>query len=229
MNLSVLKVTVALTEDIHFKDISYKISNLINHSMLKDDNLKKLHKSNEKFKHYSFSNFQPIEMDKIYRKGYFYTFEMKSSKSELLEKFKKVLDRTIFENMVVYSVKEEEITIKVLNEIISVTPVVITKDNKCYDKRNIIILKNTISKNAIRKCNEIYDLNIDENHEFIDNIEIISHQPIVTNYKKGIFIGNKLKMSIKEDMISQKIGQVILGSGLGEKNSQGMGYCKGFH
>lgn len=222
-----LNITIALMKNIYLKDLYFELNKLINFSMAKSQFLLDLHNKNG-FKHYSFSNFTPIEKDYIYKKGNFYNLSLQSLDNKIIQEFKHCLDKLIFNEMVVYNTNIKTIKLNQLKDIVTITPFVVTKDNKCLDKKSIIFIKNALIKNSIRKFNDFYKQNIDEDFDFMENIEIINAQPIVANYKGGVLIGNKCRITIKDDELSQKIGQVILGSGLGEKNTIGMGYCKGF-
>jgi len=60
---------------------------------------------------------------------------------------------------------------------------------------------------------------------FIEFIQQTNFKPIKVVYKNTSLIGNKMIIGVKSDEISQKLAFTILGAGLLEKNSIGMGYC----
>lgn len=67
MNFELI-ITVLLRENVHYEDSLQLIGGFINKTMLQNENLKALHKR-KGYKNYVFSNFYPIEKDKIYKKN----------------------------------------------------------------------------------------------------------------------------------------------------------------
>ncbi|APU86937.1 CRISPR associated Cas6 family protein (plasmid) [Clostridium botulinum] len=81
---------------------------------------------------------------------------------------------------------------------------------------NLLHKHNTISCNKLTTQDTIFHC-----------LSITNNKTIYIPYKKGLLLGNKLKIQVKEDDISQTLATVALGAGIGEKNSIGMGFCYG--
>lgn len=226
--MNILKIDVGLTEDISLNNLNNSLSSFLNNAMLKNEKLKIFHKSKDKFKFYSFSTLHPIEKDSIYKKGCFYSFEIKSPNKNFLIDLQKVLNRHSTQNIMCFNTSIITMNIKHINTIQTLTPSVITHNNNTWEKLNFILVKDKIIKNSIRKYNAFYNENIDENFDFISSIEFLNTYPIKINYKNTKIYGNKYNLTINDDDLSQKIAKFVCQTGLLEKNSLGLGFCKGF-
>ena len=84
-----------------------------------------------------------------------------------------------------------------------------------------------LHNNLVKKYKDLFgDIETDEN--FIELLEIKNRLPIAMKYKNGRIYGNKFFIRPKGDAVSQKLAFMVLADGLGEKNSLGFGFCKGF-
>lgn len=227
MNINKLRVSIFLKKDILLVDIYDQLSKFINSSMLKSDYLKNLHKNSQKFKLYSYSGLYPLAENNIYKKGTSYFFEINSSSLDILNEFKKVLN--LYSNDIFVSCMVEFIPKKLncIKKIISITPCVLTFNNKSLIEKRLCLVKNRIIANAINKYNLINNSSL-KNHDFIQCIECTNNKPIKVNYKEGFFFGFKVNLTIKDDDLSQRIAETIVNTGLLEKNSLGFGFCKGY-
>lgn len=226
--MQLLKVTIGLTEDIQLNNLNYTLSNFINSAMLKNEELKKIHKAKVKFKHYCFSGLTPIEKEKIYKKGCFYEFHIKSPNEEFLSNLKDILNKHSSNNIMCFNVSMNNVDIKNIEQIKSLTPAIITHENKTLIKPDLLFMQDKIRKNTIRKYNDFYNTSIEENFNFITSIEILNLKQIKVNYKNTSFFGNKFSLLINPDETSQKIAKFLIQTGLLEKNSIGLGYCISF-
>jgi CRISPR-associated endoribonuclease Cas6 len=122
-----------------------------------------------------------------------------------------------------------------INELYSVTPVVVSVENGRYwsiDKDgDILKLQRQLHDNLEKKYQEFYKEPIKGEQNFIQLLEIKNNYPqsiYLTKNKKDVrFFGNKFRIIPNEDEVSQKLAFVALACGLGEKNSFGGGFCLG--
>ena len=114
-----------------------------------------------------------------------------------------------------------------INELYTVTPAVLTVDNRFWVKGDSMeLLQRRIVENLLKKYKDYYQKEIEVEESFIQGIELKNHKPIGLKYKNMRLIGNKLTVLVNGDEDSQKLAFMALGTGLLEKNSSnGMGFC----
>lgn len=224
MNIKQLVISLYLKENIEKKEINEKLSIMINNVMQYDKELATLHLYHRKYKHYSYST--PITNEEYYQQGKIYKIYLNSKSENLLTRFKKALINYNNKSFVVCDVKYISKRIEIIKTIKTETPSVITINKVNLLDKDIMLMKERIIKNAIRKFNDYYNENIEENYNFISNIEILNKYPIGIKYKKGKIFGYKYRLIINTDELSQKIAELVLSSGVLEKNSLGLGFCK---
>lgn len=223
-----LNVFVTLKRNQKYMESYEGISKVMNLAMLKDDYLKELH-MRKGIKYYVFDIFYPIERDQIYKKDRNYSFHIRSVDAKFILLMKDSIENT--ENDL-FTVKKVEIKIKrqgFIDGIYTKTPAITVIDrHKCWiaEEYSLIALLDRIKCNTSRKYNEIYKKNIPCDFDFIESIEIQNKVPISIPYKDGHVFGNKMCVKIKKDDISQRLGFMLLGVGILEKNSAlGCGFC----
>ncbi|WP_132995963.1 CRISPR-associated endoribonuclease Cas6 [Sporanaerobacter acetigenes] len=218
--------TAYLLNDIYFDEVNEKTGKFINSSMLLDDELANIHESRG-YKYYVYDSLYPRESDKIYKKGRVYVFKIRSIDKDLITKIRKTITKTKSEYFQVVSTELKAYDQFFINELYTVTPVVLTVDNRFWVKRDSMeLLERRIVENLIKKYKDYYEEEIEVEESFIQGIEIKNYKTIGTKYKDIRLMGNKLTILVKEDEISQKLAFMALGTGLLEKNSSnGMGFC----
>jgi CRISPR-associated endoribonuclease Cas6 len=223
-----LVVTAMLTEDILYNKSYEKLSQLINLAMYQDEQLKQRHLLYKTYKFYNFSSLYPTEKDKIYKKGKVYIFTIRSADEYFANTIKKCL-KIASNNGSIVTVASELIEKKsqFISELRSVTPAVITngRDNHWKPGEDFNVLQDNINKNAKYKYEKFFDKEIGIAGSFFYGIEVLNNSPIFVSYKTGCLIGNKFKLLINPDELSQELATMCLSSGLGIKNSIGMGFC----
>ena len=228
MNYYELKIKVKLKKQIKMEEASYKIGVFINHSMLNTPLLKKLHK--EKFYKYVFDTFYPIERDKLYKKDKIYSFRLRSINLQLLNKMAMAIYNHEYGDIKAIDADLNMIEVNQIKELYTLKPVVVTEDNGgpwINGKNSIETLTRKLNENLEKKLNQ--SAGTDEYRDtgiFIDNIEITNRVPIKYKYKSVNLLGNKLRIEVKQDEISQHKALIALALGLGEKGSSlGAGFC----
>jgi len=228
MNYFEITITVLLKRDIYFADSGYVIGKNINRIMLLDEGLKELHPKKE-YKNYVFNSFYPLEKDKTYKKDKLYIFKIRSLDYEFCEKMYKLSAYLKSEDFKVISADIKETNKKIIKEIYTVTPLIITVDNKPWmQSDDLKLFKERIESNLEKKYKNFYNEDIYSNGEFINNITFKNRLPMYYNYKNIRLLGNKVSISIHDNEEAQKLAFLALAVGLGEKNSAvGAGFCEG--
>ncbi|HDR5276726.1 MULTISPECIES: CRISPR-associated endoribonuclease Cas6 [Bacillus] len=224
MNFELI-ITALLRDNIHYEDGLELIGGFINRAMLQNKKLKALHER-KGYKNYVYSNFYPFEKDKIYKQDRVYIIRLKSLDYGFLKDIKESLPT--IKNYVIqcFALEIKQLPQKHIVDLYTVTPVVITVDNKPFlPEDSLDILCNRLQANLEKKYKAFYGEKL-FTESFIQRIECINRKPIKTNYKGIKLLGNKFKITVKDDKKSQMLARVAIGAGIGEKNSAlGCGFC----
>ncbi|WP_129599674.1 CRISPR-associated endoribonuclease Cas6 [Anaerophilus nitritogenes] len=221
-----LTVTVMLKKDIFFAESGYIIGKNINKAMLLDEDLKTLHPRRE-YKYYVFNSFYPLEKNKTYIKGRVYVFKIRGLDCKYIEKFARCLQKLESYDFEVISVATSEVKQKHINKLYSITPIIITKDNKPWlQGDDVEEFKKRLEANMEKKYKNFFGEDIDVQGKFIKSLEFKNKLPMYFRYKGIKLLGNKVNIEIQENNIAQKMAFVAMAIGIGEKNSSvGAGYC----
>ena len=227
--------TAYLKRDITFKDSFEKIAKYISYSMAQIEKFEKLHNQNS-FKHYTFSNFTPIQKDKVYKRGNNYQFKIRSLDEEFIDRLEQTLRENINNpNFLVVIASKKIVKQFFINELYSITPVITSVENGKFwtlqQDGDIVKLYNQLHSNLDRKYQAFYGKKLQSSENFIKLLELKNQKPQTIwtskNGKSFRFFGNKFKIVPHEDEISQKLAFIALACGLGEKNSFGGGFLVG--
>jgi CRISPR-associated endoribonuclease Cas6 len=219
------KISICLKKDTSAEMVYQVISNSINSAFLKDEVLKRLHKENT-FKGYTFCSPYPVEASKIYLAQKVYLFRLRSIDLNFILKMKNLLPKCD-ESFKVLSFELYNCKHKYIDKLKTLTPAVSTLYNRNWTKEDgIEILRDRIHSNAVRKAKLFSRDKFQEPSEnFIEFISQTNIKPIRIPYKDTSLIGNKFELVPKSDPVSQELAQIVLGSGLLEKPSLGLGFC----
>jgi len=233
-----LNIAVLLKSDIGFQDNFEVLSKFINSAMFLDSQLAELHKESG-IKYYVFDGLYPIQKNGIYKKDNIYTFRLRSLDENFISKISKHL-KSVDDKILDVKVIEKKIFRQVpIYEINNITPTILSFKNDSgrlyhwtFEKDgDIVKLCNALQNNLIKKYESFFKETLNPTQNFIQLLQIKNQKPqtirITKNGKKIRLFGNKFKIIINEDKISQKLAFVALGCGLGEKNSYGGGFCVG--
>jgi len=222
-----LIVTSYLLKNIIFNEVNEKLAQLINKSMLYDTELKKKHEENQ-FKNYVFDSLYPREKDKVYKAGKIYVFRIRSLEEYFITKIRRLLSITSTDYFKVISGDIKKYEQRHIKELYTVTPALATIGKNIYwvPGDDIKILIERINANLFKKYKKYFGNSLNEEQLFFEKIKIMNKKPIAYKYKNTNLFGNKFKIAINGDEISQKLAFMTLGSGLLEKNATiGMGFC----
>ncbi|WP_089610918.1 CRISPR-associated protein Cas6 [Dehalobacterium formicoaceticum] len=218
--------TIQFLKDVTFDEVQSGIAELINRSMLLDEELKNFHHQRG-YKLYCFSAPYPLEQDKIYREGRMYCFNLRTMHLNFALKIKQYLSKTHGIAKVISS-DLKNYSFKHINELITLTPIVCTLNNRCWlHNDGIALLSERLHLNAYKKCKSLDDSFEETAEFFFDRIEILNKVAIKIKYKgkNTILLGHKIKLSVKPQPWAQQMANIVLASGALEKNSLGLGYC----
>lgn len=242
MKIYELKCTAFLKQDITYKNSYDILSSYINFSFLGDEELKELHEK-KGFKNYSFGNFYPPSKDKIYKNGNTYTFNIRSFNESFIDKLSKLLRENINNKYFqVVQANKKVINRFFINELITLTPTIVTikKEDGKYDfwttkkDGDILKLQKQLQDNLLKKYEDVFNEKLEPIQNFIQLMELKNHTPQSIYFRKKIndkkqinvrLLGNKFRLLINEDEVSQKLAFTALACSLGEKSSLGGGFC----
>lgn len=221
-----LTITVFLKKDIYFIETNALLSKIIIKAMALDKQLLEKHLDTG-YKHYVFSGFYPIEKDKYYKEGRVYIYRIRTLDSYLSQKLMENLPLIEDANIKTISVQVQEQKRRYINHIYTLTPAVATVNNEYWTLGDdIFLLQERIQNNLEKKYKDFYEEEIKIENPFISSIEILNKKPIVYRYKTTSIVGNRLRIFVNSDEISQKLAFIAVSTGLLEKNSAlGMGFC----
>ncbi|WMJ82290.1 CRISPR-associated endoribonuclease Cas6 [Clostridium sp. MB40-C1] len=228
MNFVELTVTIMLKKDIFFADSGYVIGKNINKSMLLDKDLKELHPKKE-YKHYVFNSFYPLEKDKIYKNGKLYIFKIRGLNLGFMRKVQECLQRLESHDFKVISVATSEVKQRRINELYTVTPLIITIDSKPWlQGEDLDLFKHRLEDNLEKKYKSFFNEDINIQDKFIKRLKFKNRMPMYFNYKGIKLLANKVSIEVQDNEEAQKIAFMAIAVGVGEKNSAiGAGFCSG--
>lgn len=229
MNVYQIRLKTYLLTDIPLDIVQKKITAFIDSAIGKDEKLLGLHEVNM-FKCYCSNLFFPQEADKIYKKDKIYTVTIRTISWQLAQFF--TSDGFInhcSREMKGLTVQPMIIQPRFIEMIYSLTPVVL-KDDEGYWRSfmNIDEYAYRIKTNLIKKYNQFFDQQLDEDFQLFNAIEFINRKPISCKYKNINLLGDKIRLHVAQDETAQLICHMALGTGIGEMNARGFGFvnCK---
>ncbi|MDR2790291.1 MAG: CRISPR-associated endoribonuclease Cas6 [Campylobacteraceae bacterium] len=231
MKVFELTCTAYLKNDIEFQNSFEIVAKYISFA-IHLAGLDEIHASRD-YKYYSFSDFYPTETDKIYKKGKIYKFTIRTLNETLAGAlYNNLKNNTNNQHFTVVEIFRKEISRFFINELYSVSPVIISVDNGRFwtmkESGDIERLMELLHNNIEKKYRSFFGEDIEVKQNFIQFIEIKNRVPqnitIIKDNKSVRFFGNKLKIIPNEDEVSQKLAFTAFGCGLGEKNSFGGGF-----
>jgi len=224
-----LKATVLLKQEVHYLHVPERIGSWISRSALNDPVLKQEHYSTG-YKHIVYGNPYPREKNGIYKKDRVYVITIRSSLNETLQRIARSLhilqEDNYFQLLALSRIQTKNP--KHILELVTVTPAIVTVDGKPWvPGGNIELLLSRIHANTEKKFNTMNpDQKVRLDHYFAHGVQVENSKPIALAYKGRKLLGNKIRLFIQEDPVSQQLAHTALGSGILEKNSVlGAGFC----
>ena len=237
-----LNCTLYLKEELYYLHLHERLSKFINEAFNDKDKLSKFHFKNG-YKHYCFDLLYNPHLkikNGIYPKENSYRFRLRSLERNLLENLQNRFVEVKNPTFVYISSAIKEIKKFFVQNLTSVTPVIVSVDVEntkqprhwtIKEDGDILRLSRQLHENLLKKYESFYKEKLNPSQNFIQLIEITNRVPqtirIDKNNKEIKFFGNKFKIIPNEDDISQKLAFLALSCGLGEKQSYGGGFCIG--
>lgn len=223
-----LKITLLLKQATHHLDVQEHIGHWLHRAQLSDANFKQAHYDRD-YKHYAFSSLYPIEKDGIYQQGRVYILTVRSPLRDTLNRIKTCIQHCREDDYFqLISCEQRTKRLSHITEMIAITPVIVTINHKPWlHEQSIELLLNQLHANAENKLRSLEpQLDVHTIQPFIQGIRVENNKPIALSYKGRKLLGNKLRLFIQDDPFSQRLAQIVLGSGVGEKSSSvGAGFC----
>lgn len=220
-----IRIKVYLLKDILLSEVLAKEAEYIDSALAQNEKWLEYHEANH-YKNYCFGGLYPVEKDGIYKSDHIYTITVRTVDSELAQYFSKVLRNHYTDAIKGLTVENRILPKKVIGEIYSLTPV-IQKSDEGYWKNRISLeeFERRLFENAVKKYNQYTGKKIEEDFQLYTNIVFLNKKPIANEYKGIRLLGDKVNLKIADHAQAQELAYFLLGTGLGEMNSRGMGYC----
>lgn len=223
MKVYQIRMKVYLQKDIHVDDAQTAITRMIDRSFLQVESLSKLHEENV-YKNYCYDLLCPLEKDKIYKAGNIYTLTIRTVDKKMADFFTYICPNTYTREIKGLTAEMRILPRKPIEFIYTLTPVIIKAEQgywkSCMEQSDY---EDRIKINLYKKWRQIYGENIADN-KFYTSFEFLNRNPVPMKYKTIKLLGDKLRLSIADDEISQELAYFSLGVGLGEMNSRGAGF-----
>lgn len=224
MDVFQLKFKIYLTENILMPELQGQITDLIDSTLSKDEEMSKFHKEN-KYKMYSYDRLYPLEQDKLYKKGNMYTLTLRTISLKVANFFQENLVYSEISSMKCFHVDVEIIPKRYIDTIYSITPTILKTDEGYW--RTVISIQEfekRLKVNLIKKYNMFFNQKLDEDFELYSRLEFLNTKPIPMKYKDIVFLGDKVKLYITENETAQNLAHMSIGVGLLENNARGAGF-----
>lgn len=215
---------VYLLEDISYDNALSSIAKLIDKSFTHTNEMQKFHHEN-KFKNYTYNSFYPIENNKIYKAGKMYSIQLRSLSLDLMKYFKIYLTNEFTDTLKVLTFDYKPITQRFINELYSLTPVVIkTEEGYWGTKISLAAYEEKLRNTLLKKYNSLGLGKLPNDTELFTCISLINKKPISVKIKDVKLLGDKVKLQVCDSPDAQLVSYLTLGYGLGEINARGCGF-----
>lgn len=216
--------TIRFYEDLPMREVQSGLAGLVSNAMLFDEQLKVLHQQN-RFKPYVFCAPYPLEPDRIYCGGRMYCFHLRTLDLSFALAMKDYLPRAKGAAKVV-SIELRSYPQTHVSELISLTPIICTVENRCWMPENGLgLLADRLHINSVKKYKALDASFMESDEPFFERIELLNRKPVIIDYKGTTLLGHKVHLNVKPNEWAQQLAFTALGGGLGEKNALGFGYC----
>lgn len=220
-----LNCKVYLLQNIELINMLKEISHMVDVALCSTDTMIKFHEENQ-FKNYCISGFKEIERDRIYKEGKVYSFSIRCISKEFAEFLCRQLSKADTNTMKGLVCDYKVIPHMYIDRLYTVTPAVVQIQEGGYWRNKITIdeYERLLFENSVKKYNSITGDKLDENFKLYDTISFLNKVPIKTNYKNVQLLGDKIELTINSDERAQAVAYMLLGVGLGCRNSRGYGF-----
>lgn len=227
MEISVfeLRLKVYTLVDINLEEVLLAEAEYIDSAFALDDEWLRFHENNE-YKNYTFSGLYPLAKDGIYKKDNVYTITIRTVDSRLEQYMRKTLANHYTDKMKGLTITSRIIPKKFINQLYTLTPVIQKYDGGYWKKAvSIDEYEKRLFANAVKKYNAFTGEKIDEDFQLYNEISFINKKPVKFPCKGIVLLGDKINLKIADNKLAQELAYFLTGTGLGETNSRGAGFC----
>lgn len=225
INVIQIRLKIYLLKDIPADRAQAEIAAFIDRGLVQSVEFAKLHNENQ-YKGYCFDSFYPIEPGKIYHKDKIYTLTIRTIDAELALFFERQAVNGYTGTMKALTSEVKLIPSKHIDVLWPLTPIILKCENGYWrDTLSVEKYEERLKVNLLKKWNQFYGEKLSEDFEMFTGIEFMNKAPITVSYKEIRLLGDKPRLYIAENKMAQKLAQLAIGTGLGEINARGYGFC----
>ena len=223
-----LRVDMILKDSIPYYEAGEKVGQLLNQTLCKDPKYLIFHEESKDYKFYVYDSFSPFESDGIYREKKRYRIRLRTVKADLADYFLESLSGENTKHMECIGVDIKVIPQKFIEEIYTLTPVILKNYPEGYWKDNLSVaqFEKRLFENLVKKYRTLTGKTMEEDFLLYNKIEFINKKPIKVTYKGITLLGDKLRIIPAQNKSAQDLFYMALGTGLLENNSNGCGFIK---
>lgn len=229
MRVYEIRLKLYLLQSIEVNKVQSKVTAFLDQGFAARPELLEWHETN-RYKNYCFDMLYPLEKDKLYKKGKIYTLTVRTIDSKLAAYFSEVCPNQYTNEIKGLTGSIRILPKKIIQTLYTLTPAIIKcqplKEHEGYWRGSMSLAEyeNRLKVNLIKKWNAIQKEKINEDFPLYTMLEFLNEAPIPMEYKNIRLLGDKLRLQIAEDELSQNIAYMALGTGLLEMNGRGAGY-----
>lgn len=222
MKVFELHVKVYSLKKISKNRVLEQIAALIDSSLIKSDDLKRLHTQNT-YKYYSFNALYPLAQGGFYEEGGIFTFILRTVDERLKEHFNKTLVNEYHNTLKVLTVTCKTIANRHVYKLYTVTPLVLKFEGYWRGKYSVEVFERRIKENLIKKHNGWTGNKMEEDFDLFTHLAIDNQKPIAFDYKDIRLLGDKVTLHIADNEKAQQLAYMAIASGIGELGARGAG------
>ena len=220
-----LEISVALLQPIAVQDIYKQMAYFIDRTFINTD-FANMHKD-KNYSVYSFSSITPTTVNNVdFQTGRVYTFRIRAISLTLVKHFVKNLSQTRSNYIQGIAARYWKVHKEHIEKLYSISPALIKNDQGYWRNAGLSLEDyiNRLTANAYKKYLFFTGKKADESKELFTRVEFKNKIPIAVSYKGIKLLCDKLDIEIATNEQAQEIAYLLLGVGIAEGGSRGMGY-----
>lgn len=220
-----IRLRVYVLTEISAEQIQEKTVEFLDSGLVQSIQFAEFHKEN-KYKGYCLDAPYPLEPDKIYKKDKIYTLTIRTIDRDLAKFFAEQAVNQYTSSMKGITAEVRVIPQKHIDMLYTLTPVILKCESGYWkDSLSLEQYEERLKVNLLKKWNQFYGQKLPEDFELFTGIEFRNKCPVAVNYKNVRLLGDKLCLHVAENKTAQKLAYLAVGTGIGEMNSRGYGFC----
>ena len=220
-----IRLKIYLLKDIPADKVQAETAAFIDKGLVQSTQFAELHSKN-RYKGYCFDSLYPIEADKIYHHDKIYTLTIRTIDTDLARFFERQVVNGYTNTMKALTSEIKIIPFKYIDILWPLVPVILKCENGYWkDTLSVEQYEERLKINLLKKWNQFCGEKLAEDFEMFIGIEFLNRSPLAVAYKGIRLLGDKPRLHIAENESAQKLAQLAIGTGVGEMNSRGCGFC----